>query len=163
MQAIAEREGYRTTLLLTRQATHRAVTDAVAAAVRALGESDIFLLTFSGHGGRVPDLAGSGGGAADGRDETWVLYDRALGQDELFALLAPLERGVRVLVLSDSCHSASVLRPRLYGDIHAKLGDGGLEPPRLKIMPAETAKRTYLAHQTVYDEVLRSLRTAERA
>jgi hypothetical protein len=162
MRAIAEREGYHATLLLTRQATHRGVTDAIAAAVRTLGESDIFLLTFSGHGGRVPDLSGAAReGAMDGRDETWVLYDRALGQDELFGLFVHLARGVRVFVLSDSCHNGSVLRPRLYADLHARFGDGGSDA-RLKAMPAETAKRTYLANQALYDEVLRSMHTAER-
>ncbi len=44
------------------------------------------------------------------KDETWVLYDRQLVDDELYKVWGALQPGVRVFVLSDSCHSGSVTR-----------------------------------------------------
>ena len=50
-------------------------------------------------GDKVTDVSGD---EADGLDETWVLYDRQLLDDELHALWAGFALGVRILVLSDS-------------------------------------------------------------
>jgi len=59
-------------------------------------------------------------------DETWVLYDRQLVDDELYKIWSKFKPGVRILVLSDSCHSGTVPR-----DIPAFLGNG----PRPRAMP----------------------------
>ena len=69
---------------------------------------DVFLLTYSGHGSQVPDKNGDEN--EDGYDETWVLYDRQLVDDELYALWSKFAPGVRILVLSDSCHSGTAIR-----------------------------------------------------
>ena len=50
------------------------------------------------------------GRRTDQRDETWVLFDRQLLDDELYRCWRRFEPGVRVLVLSDSCHSGSAIR-----------------------------------------------------
>jgi hypothetical protein len=68
---------------------------------------DIFLLTYSGHGGQVPDTNGD---EPDRKDETWVLYDGELVDDELHELYTQFKSGTRVVVLSDSCHSGTVTR-----------------------------------------------------
>ena len=46
----------------------------------------------------------------DGYDETWVLYDRQLVDDELYTLWSKFAPGVRIVVLSDSCHSGTAIR-----------------------------------------------------
>jgi metacaspase-1 len=46
----------------------------------------------------------------DGQDETWILYDRMLIDDELFQLFSQFAPGVRIFLLSDSCHSGTVAR-----------------------------------------------------
>jgi hypothetical protein len=94
-------------LLLTEDATTEAVLEAVDAAARDLGPGDLLVLTYSGHGGRVADL---GGDEPDAVDETWVLHDRQLLDDELHARWARFAAGVRIVVVSDSCHSGSVVR-----------------------------------------------------
>ena len=55
----------------------------------------------------MPDVNGD---EADSKDETWCLYDGQLIDDELYFELSKFAAGVRILVLSDSCHSGTVTR-----------------------------------------------------
>ena len=72
-----------------------------------LVSGDILLLTYSGHGGQIPDVTGE---ETDKLDETWCLYDGQLIDDEMYLELSRFAAGVRVLVFSDSCHSGTVVR-----------------------------------------------------
>jgi hypothetical protein len=83
MQSIAESRGFQSTKLLTQVATAEAVTGAIQGAASELGQGDFLFLTYSGHGGQVPDTNAEK--EPDQSDETWVLYDRQLIDDELFA------------------------------------------------------------------------------
>ena len=107
MLAVASARGFTGSMLLSPQATSAAVTEAIKLAAEELRSGDFFLLTYSGHGGQLRDL---GGEEEDQLDETWVLYDRQLLDDELYALWGYFRAGVRILVLSDSCHSGTVSR-----------------------------------------------------
>jgi hypothetical protein len=104
--AIARSKGFATKTLLARKATTKAVKAEIAAAAAALKSGDIFLLSFSGHGDQLPDRNRD---ESDVRDEAWCLYDKRLIDDELAELWAKFKPGVRVLVLSDSCHSGTIL------------------------------------------------------
>lgn len=108
MEALAKGLGYEASLLKRSEATRDAVLSAIEAASSALSPGDIFLVTYAGHGAQVPDHDGD---EDDGLDETWVLYDGQLIDDELAARWTRFEEGVRILVLSDSCHSGTVIRP----------------------------------------------------
>src|SRR6266498_58616 len=110
MTAIAKSQGMKATTLLTKKATRANALNAIRAAAKQLGAGDLFFLTYSGHGGQVPDVSGE---EADKKDETWCLYDGELIDDELYAELGRFAAGVRVLVLSDSCHSGTVTRAPL--------------------------------------------------
>jgi len=91
-------------------------------AAKDLATGDIFFLTYSGHGGQLPDKNGD---EPDGQDETWCLYDGQLVDDELYAKWAKFKPGVRIFVLSDSCHSGSVVKLAFYqGTVLA----GGVSP-----------------------------------
>ncbi|NUP10465.1 MAG: caspase family protein [Polyangiaceae bacterium] len=111
MAALARGAGYDATVLLDREATASCVLEALETAARSLKARDTFLLTYAGHGAQVPDESGD---EADSLDETWVLFDRMLLDDEIYEKLARFERGVRIFVLSDSCHSGTVARKALY-------------------------------------------------
>jgi len=149
MAALATAQGMKPTVLLTKKATRKGVLDAMGAAARALKTGDLFFLSFSGHGGQIPDQAGE---EADRKDETWCLYDGQLIDDELYAQLARFAEGVRILVLSDSCHSGTVTRE--------------LPPPapppgmRAKMMPDAVAMRVYREHQAFYDQIKDEARAA---
>jgi hypothetical protein len=107
MQAIADARGFQSRIIPTASATAETVKTAIANAARGLGPGDILVVTYSGHGGQVRDEQGE---EADAFDETWVLYDRQVLDDELAALWALAPAGARIFVLSDSCHSGTVLR-----------------------------------------------------
>ncbi len=139
LEAVAKTQGFTAKKLLTKAGTRKAVLAGIRAAVKALKQGDLFLLTYSGHGGQVADASGD---EDDKQDETWCLFDGQLIDDELYFELSKFAAGVRVLVLSDSCHSGTVTRARP-------------EPPpagtRAKLMPADVGLRVYAAHRTFYD------------
>ncbi|WP_291013255.1 caspase family protein [Hydrogenophaga sp.] len=142
LTAVARSQGLVPQLLLTQQATRSKVLAALRAAARRLVAGDLFFLSYSGHGGQVPDVSGE---EPDKLDETWCLYDGQLIDDELYLLLSRFRSGVRVLVLSDSCHSGTVVRAG------REPGAGASARPR--IMPPAVGMRVYQAHQAFYDRL----------
>jgi hypothetical protein len=109
MQDLAAAQGFQSTLLLNNQATAAAVTGAIKSAAAGLVAGDYFLVTFSGHGSQVINEL-NGDEELDGLDETWVLFDRNLIDDELSFLWSLFWPDVRILVISDSCHSGTISR-----------------------------------------------------
>lgn len=140
MAALARKQGMTPTTLLTKKATRAAVLKALRAAAKALKAGDLFFLSFSGHGGQVPDTNRD---EPDRKDETWCLWDGQLIDDELYFELSRFGRGVRVLVVSDSCHSGSVTRARVPPPLPAG--------QRARLMPDGVAQRVYAAHDALYD------------
>jgi uncharacterized caspase-like protein len=118
MRLIAESRGFDARTLLTVDATRDAVTGVIADAAAQLSDGDIFFMTVSSHGGQVPDPNSD---EPDGLDETWCLYDGQLLDDELSYALAAFAAGVRVLVVSDSCHSGSVVKTTAMRALHGDL------------------------------------------
>jgi hypothetical protein len=142
MAALARSRGMKPTVLLTKKATRAALLSHLRSASKALKAGDLYFLSYSGHGGQVPDTNRD---EADRKDETWCLYDGQLIDDELYFELSRFAAGVRVLVLSDSCHSGSVTRAR------TPLPPGPGQ--RAKLMPDAVANRVYDAHQAFYDQL----------
>lgn len=156
MAALAKARGFRTSLLKTAKAGRDSVLQSVKTAARELARGDIFLLTYSGHGGQVPDKDGDE--PDDLKDETWCLYDGELLDDELYRLWSGFADGVRILVLSDSCHSGTSVRaalPMLVSDTsRAVLAAAGVEGEvRFRVMPDDVALRTYRQNSAFYDEL----------
>lgn len=147
MTAIAAELGYTSTTLLTAEATSAAVIDAISIAAGQLTKGDTFLVTNASHGGQVTDTNGDEakrdfgemGEQADSKDETWCLYDRQLIDDELWALWARFAPGVRILVLSDSCHSGTVTRQLPDWDVLLAQGSGRMT--RNRALPRAVARR----------------------
>jgi hypothetical protein len=142
MAALAKGQGMKPTVLLTKKATRAALLSGLRAAAKSLKAGDLFFLSYSGHGGQVPDRNKD---EPDRKDETWCLYDGQLIDDELYLELSRFAAGVRVLVLSDSCHSGSVTRERTPPP----------PPPgtRAKLMPEAVGQRVYAAHAALYDQL----------
>jgi metacaspase-1 len=155
MAAMAGENGFESQTLVTRQGTAKAAKDAIGRAADALDDGDILFLTYSGHGGQVPDR--NGGDEPDNQDETWVLFDRQLVDDELFTLWGRFKRGVRIFVLSDSCHSGSVTRD-LFNAVTPGIVEKGMvddDQPRTKDMPREVQDETYAKNSELYDSIQR--------
>jgi metacaspase-1 len=142
MAALAKSKGMKTSVLLTQKATRAALLAGLRNAARTLKTGDLFFLSFSGHGGQVKDTNRD---ETDGQDETWCLFDGQLIDDELYFELSRFAAGVRVLVLSDSCHSGSVTRDRLSSSVPPPPGQ------RPKLMPVAVGQRVYASHQALYD------------
>jgi hypothetical protein len=147
MAAIAKSQGMKGTVLLTKKATRANALAGIRDAAKQLKTGDLFFLTYSGHGGQVPDVTGE---EEDKKDETWCLYDGELIDDELYLELSRFTDGVRVLVLSDSCHSGTVTRA-------APPEIGSRAIGRSKMMPLAVAMRTYREHQAFYDKLQRDV------
>ncbi len=149
MSALARACGFEPTTLITRQATRAATLAALRKAARGLQAGDAFFLSFSGHGGQIDDTSGD---EDDKLDETWCLYDGQLIDDELYYELSRFAEGVRVLVLSDSCHSGNVTRAPSPGETTAAA--------RPRIMPRAVGRRVYQQHKAFYDNLQREVAKA---
>ena len=143
MTAVAGAAGMKSITLLTKAATRAKVRGALRDAAKKLKAGDLFFLSYSGHGGQVPDVSGD---EDDKKDETWCLYDGQLIDDELYLDLAAFQKGVRILVLSDSCHSGTVTREMPPPEVTAG---------RSKAMPDPVAMRTYANNRKFYDDLQR--------
>ena len=151
MAALALGKGMKATVLLTKKATRAALLSNMRSAAKALKAGDLFFMSYSGHGGQVPDTNRD---EPDRKDETWCLFDGQLIDDELYFELSRFAPGVRVLVLSDSCHSGTVTRARTP-----------MPPPpgfRAKLMPDAVGTRVYAKHKAMYDKLQADVAAAAR-
>ncbi len=110
MAGLAEQAGYNSVLLLRgEEATRSAVHDALTRAAGLLTEGDSLFVSFSGHGMQERDIDGDEG-AGDGWDEGWRLADGGVIDDRLVAYWRLFERGVRIVVVADSCYGGGSMR-----------------------------------------------------
>jgi metacaspase-1 len=144
------KRGFDLEMMLDAQATGAAMRDAMGRVLSRAQSGDTVVITYSGHGTWVRDTDGD---EPDGRDEALVPYDIAengpLLDDELYDILCDRARGVRVVMISDSCHSGTVARfapsTRTDADKVRFLPPGVFLPPdeaaRAARMPRVTAGR----------------------
>jgi hypothetical protein len=155
MEAIAESRGFETNKLLTAEGTADNIKGAIESAAGELESGDIFFLTYSGHGGQVPDANGEG--EEDSSDETWLAHDRQIVDDELYELWTKFKPGVRVIVLSDSCHSGTVNRAitdeETVPDPVKTAEEAAKQNPRFRALPRDKMIETYEQNQELYDRI----------
>jgi len=103
MQKIADKQQFKSNILLDEEATTDNVIPLITEAANTLQAGDMFFITYSGHGGQVADVSGDEGG----NDETLCLFNREYRDDEFNSALAHFKSGVRILWISDSCHATN--------------------------------------------------------
>lgn len=135
MLAIAQAQGYESTLLLDEQATRDNVLTWLDNAAEDLYPGDVVLLTYSGHGGRIPDESAD---EEDYYDETWCLFDGQVMDDTLYEKFCEFAEYMRLIVVSDSCHSGTVIRSATS-----------------RGMPTAIVRPAYLAQKDYYDSLKR--------
>ena len=118
MLSLAERIGYAGSVVADEDATVANVTAGIRSAADALFSGDVFLFSYSGHGGQIPNA--SSDDEPDGMDETLCLYDRMFVDDELYMLLSEFRAGVRVFLVFDSCHSATAAKGKQLVEVGRK-------------------------------------------
>jgi hypothetical protein len=152
MANIAKSKKFQVETLLTKEATRDKVKGMISKVAKDLKSGDIFMLSYSGHGGQLPDLNNE---ELDERDETWCLFDGQLVDDELNSMFAEFSEGVRILIFSDSCHSGTVSKALdSYGRPNPLTASSGA-PLRQKCMPREYLGAVYRENQAFYDKILK--------
>ncbi len=159
MAELARAVGFEPKVMLTKQATRKAVIAAVQAAAKGMKAGDIFLMSYSGHGGQVPDFSGDEAleRADDFQDETLCLYDGQIVDDELYALWAAFPADCRVLVVSDCCHSGSNIKARMIADM-VEAAETPDQRPR--VMPLAVAARVARRKRDFYKAISEKTATA---
>lgn len=83
------------------------VTRAIEDIAQELPEGGLFLLTYSGHGGSLKNPTND---PNDPYFQTWCLYNGHLVDKKLYSLWGNFRKNTRILVVSDSCYSGSVIK-----------------------------------------------------
>lgn len=151
MYEIARGKGFQAKLLLSSHANSGNVLKELALAARDLKRGDILLVTFSGHGTQVRDVTNDDD---DGKDEVWLLYDRFFLDDELFGIWNKFASGVRIFMLSDSCHSGTIATALLQLNAEPQKREVSfamIEPVKFRKMPNEPSLAAYAQHKSFYD------------
>lgn len=138
-------DGFSCSTLISAKATRAAVIAEIRSAAQTMAAGDLFVLFYSGHGSFVPDLDDD---EAKQSDQTWCLYDGQLIDDELYVLWSEFAKGTRIVVLSDSCYSGSIIK-----QLAMTLGEDAA-PGLVKAIPPDIARMTYEANKASYDQIL---------
>jgi hypothetical protein len=106
--------GAHVTTLLDQNATREMFLDQLGEHVARLRYRDRLVVTWSGHGTRLPDADGD---EADGWDEAIVMQDMGLvTDDDLSAIFEARRYGSRIVFVSDSCHAGTVNRAGSFNE-----------------------------------------------
>jgi hypothetical protein len=116
LEAVCSIFGYSTKVLLTGEATAENILDNIYAIAKILNPGDIFIFTTSSHGGLVPDPWGK-----YGNTPTMISYNRQIISHEFYKAWGMFKSGVRIFMISDSCHSGHLARldgppPTMWSD-----------------------------------------------
>lgn len=149
VKKIADKIGFKTDLLLTKDATATNVLAKIDQAAATLKAGDIFFLYYSGHGGNeIPDINKDEieelADEVDGYDESWCLFDRQVIDDILYQRWFKFKPGVRIFVVSDSCFSGDIIKLVGGKRVSAKLGNN------IKRMPEKVGRRVYVKNAASY-------------
>jgi metacaspase-1 len=138
--------------LLTKEATRANVISALDDLAAKANSGDVVVIYYSGHGGNeIPDTNKDEDDPwSDRFDETWCLYDAQVIDDELYYHWRKFKKGVRIILMSDSCFS---------GDI-AKLAVLTKRGPS-KAMPKKEGEKTYAKNKKFYNKILKDLSSKE--
>jgi hypothetical protein len=109
---VLSNSGFTVKKLLDNQATKANIVSRIKELIiSAVDDRDSIVIQYSGHGTQVPDLNRD---EPDKLDEALCNYDLStegpLLDDELWQLFKLKKPGVKLVFISDSCHSGSVIR-----------------------------------------------------
>ena len=117
--------------MLDRKASGKGMRNAIRQTVAKAKKGDLVVIQYSGHGSFVPDIDGD---EPDGTDECLCPYDieknGPITDDEMFDLYSARQQGVKILMISDSCHSGTVAR---FAPITTPPTITGMKAPQRKV------------------------------
>ena len=86
-------------------AEHDVVLEELRSAARRCRPGDLFVFYYSGHGAEQ-----DGATAAEQEDQLLLTYDKPIVDNELAEIWPTFSKDVRIVVITDSCHSGTVTR-----------------------------------------------------
>ncbi|MBI9067254.1 MAG: caspase family protein [Salinivirgaceae bacterium] len=129
--------------LKTHKATRNNVQASFKKAAEILQPGDTLFLYYSGHGGYLLDEDLND--EQDNQDETWCLFDGQLIDDEIYSNWTAFKKGVKIIMISDSCHSGTISKS--FSPCNAD---------QSKNMPFDVSDYVYEKHKDFYKNLLRS-------
>lgn len=124
MSDLFRRLNFQVQTLTEQSATAGATLSAIRSAAGQLTSGDMFLFCYSGHGGQKASQD-----ADEALDQYLLTYDQPIVDDQLGRLWPEFRKGVRIVVVTDSCHSGSSVRLATAGADEPKLMSIGLTKP----------------------------------
>lgn len=100
--------------LLGDQATQCNFKAHLASARETMVSGDILFIFFSGHGGQM--ASSNPGTEMNLQDETLGFYDGQMIDDELLDELNKFDKGLRIFIVLECCHSEGVVAAYMIGD-----------------------------------------------
>ena len=122
------------TTITDASATRTDILDALSNLITGAQDGDLIVFTYSGHGTWVYDQGERD--ESDNRDEAICAYDGNILDDEMRAIIRQMKPGVRLTVVSDSCHSGTVTRAMLKRT-HRTDAEAAQNAPKPRYMPPE--------------------------
>jgi hypothetical protein len=123
--------GFEVKKILNKDATRANIREAIQEMLAKCKSGDSALVQYSGHGSFVPDIDGD---EPDGSDECLCPYDISskgvITDDELFVLYNARPRNVKLVMISDSCHSGTIAK---FAPIITPPTATGPKPPQRKV------------------------------
>lgn len=151
---VLKSRGFTLNTVLNKSATGKGMRDAINGTISAAKSGDLVVIQYSGHGSFVPDTDGD---EPDGTDECLCPHDvnskGPITDDEVSAMFAARAHGVRIVMISDSCHSGTVAR---FAPISTPRSTKGKNAPVRKVRFLPPA--TFLSAQAVSKLGVRSMR-----
>lgn len=123
MKAFAKKRGYEPHTLSNAQATKEAIRQKIVELGNQVEDGGILLISYAGHGTQLPNNNHAlDDNEQDFKDETWVTYNGFLLDDEIYNCLSEIQGNIRVVLMSDSCHSETMSRDFYIGrDIRSRM------------------------------------------
>ena len=148
------------TELTNEKATRDAVTEAIAEQARARTVGDHVVVYFSGHGATLPDLNADELGLLP--DGAWCLHDGMFVDDELTEALTQFNKGVGVVLISDSCFFGTIVAG---GSAEAQVERRALatDSRGSKLAPVDIGQRVYEVQRSFYQPILERRRATPNA
>lgn len=150
IQTLMHSYDYPALAIYNQQATAAGVIAAADQALGRLAPGGLLLLSISGHGTRTADYNGD---EPTGYDSQLCLYDGTLTDDTIWILLGRIRAkrpDVRILMISDTCHSGSVYRSHRPLSLAARIraeSAGAPEPDLLHFAGASDTSYAYGSSQ----------------